>query len=37
MEKILFRVFEKIKDSMIWNLLKNLEIMKKNAVNLRIN
>jgi len=37
MENILFRVLEKLKISMIWNLLKNLEIMKNDTVNLRKN
>ena len=37
MENILFRVLEKLKISMIWNLLKNLEIMKNVTVNLRKN
>ena len=37
MEKISYPVFEIIKISMIWSLLKNLLIMKSDTVNLHIN
>ena len=35
-EKIKYRLYEKLKISMIWNLLKNLEIRKNDTVNLRM-